>query len=213
MIFANIFAAAAAFATPFQPWSSLDGNVHLLRALAAQVSRDDQPVGSLMTPGWRLLWDGGPATPGRLIVRLSFRVVPAAPETKSSEYLQVGASHSRSAVRNCLGYGISGASGTRRPDRIINGRRFAVWENSDAGMSQQISATDLRTVAGGVCYAVERFRYSDSASELDPSVILSQARGAAALDAALASPQIGPLTPDQVLRPPTIKLPPGAVAR
>jgi hypothetical protein len=166
-----------------------------------------------MSSGWRLVWDGAAATPGQVIVRLSLRVAAAAPETKSSEYLQIGVGRSRAAVRTCVAYGLHGGSGKRLADRIINGRRFAVWENGDAGMSQQISGLDLRTVVGGACYAVERFRYSDSASDPDPSVTLSQARASADLDAALASLQIGPLGPDRVLQPPTVKLPPGAVSR
>ena len=80
-------------------------------------------------------------------------------------------------------------------------------------MSQQIRATDLRTVASGACYAVERFAYGDTASPPSPAVTLTQARGAAELDAALLSLQIGPLRQGDVLQPPRLRSPPGAVAR
>ena len=89
----------------------------------------------------------------------------------------------------------------------------AAWSNGDAGMSQQVSAIDLRTVVNGACYAVERFSYAEAAGNRDPSATLPQAEGAALLDHALASLQLGALSPGEVLQPDTLKLPPGAVAR
>jgi len=53
--------------------------------------------------------------------------------------------------------------------------------------------------------AVERFTVSESASDGDPSVTLPEARGAAELDATLASLRIE--------QAPALQMPPGAVAR
>ena len=200
------------FTSPLQPFASPDGRVHLLRPATASVSTADTAVGALMSPGWRLAWDGAPASPGRMVVRLSLAVVPPPPQTRASEYLQVGVSRDRAAVRACLTAGLKGPSGGRRPDRVIAGRRFAVWTNGDAGMSQQISATDLRAVADGACYAVERFGYGDTASARDATVTLTQARGAAMLDQALASLQLGRVPAGAVKQPPTLKAPPHTVA-
>jgi hypothetical protein len=191
---APVLATPARFANPLQPWSSPDGKVHLLRPVASAVTTSGDAVGSLMSPGWRLVWNGEP-TPGRLVARFSLRVTAVAPQTKRTEYLQVGASRSPKAVRSCLSDGLESVSGARQADRVINGRRYAVWTNGDAGMSQQIAATDLRAVVRGACYAVERFSYGDSASDPDPAVTLPQKRGAEMLDRALASLQLGALKP------------------
>jgi hypothetical protein len=202
----------ARFADPLQPWSSPDGKVHLLRPPAAAVSTLNDAVGSLMSPGWRLVWNGDP-TPGRLVARFSLRVTADAPQTNRTEYLQIGVGRGRKAARGCLSDGLESGSGARQADRVINGRRYAVWTNGDAGMSQQIAATDLRTVVGGACYAVERFSYGDSASDPDPAVTLPQKRGAAMLDRSLASLRLGARKRGEALSPPTSTLPPSAVAR
>lgn len=204
---------AARFTAPLQPFASADGQVHGLRPALAQVSTSQGSVGALASRGWRLIWDGAPATAGRVVVRLALPVAARAPQTRATEYLQVGVSRSPAAVRSCLAYGLGGSSGGRKPDRVINGRRFAVWANGDAGMSQAIAAIDLRTVADGACYAVERFSYGDSASVRDASLTLPQAQGAAMMDRALASLRLGALPPGGVERPPAVHVPSGAVAR
>ncbi len=212
---ASVMAAAppaTRFTAPLQPFASADGRVHLLRPAVARISSSDRPVGALTSGGWRLVWDGASATPGRLVVRLALPVAPAAPQTRATEFLQVGMSRDREAVRSCLTFGFKGGSNKPRPDRVINGQRFKVWTGGDAGMSQRVDATDLRTVADGACYAVERFSYGDTASERDPSITLPQAQGAAMLDQALASLQLGRISAGHVKRPSTLRSPRGAVA-
>lgn len=205
----GIAAAPARFTAPMQPWTSGDGRVSLLRPATAQPTTSSEPVSTLMSPGWRLIWGDAHPTPGRMIVRLMLKVVPDAPAKTATEVFQVGASRDPAVVRSCLRYGLDSGSGERKPDRVINGVRYVVWSNGDAGMSQGIGGTDLRAVVTGACYAVERFTVSESASDGDPSVTLPEARGAAELDATLASLRIeqGPA------QAPALQMPPGAVAR
>lgn len=209
----GLVGAQGRFTNPVQPWDSPDGRVHLLRPAIAALTVDDRPLGALASPGWRLVWDGAKVTPGRVLIRLVLKVAPNAPEATAIEGLQIGVGRGPGAVRSCLTYGLKGGSAVRRPDRIINGRRFAVWTNGDAGMSQRVSATDLRTVVGGACYAVERFGYGGSASSGDPLATLPQAKGADLLDAGLASLEITPQPSSRTLTPPHVTLPKGAVAR
>ena len=54
-----------AFANPLQPWASPDRRVHLLRPATSTLTDADTPVGALISPGWRLIWNGAGATPGR----------------------------------------------------------------------------------------------------------------------------------------------------
>ncbi len=213
MLAALIAAAPARFANPMQPWASTDGEVHLLRPIIADAGHDDAPIGSLMTQGWRLAWDGSAVGPGRMVVRLALKVAPSGRPGTMTEVLQIGRSRDPRVVRQCLSYGLRGGAVRRLPDRTINGRRFAVWRNSDAGMSQAIAATDLRAVVGGTCYAIARFRYAETARDRDPSVQLPASRGAALLDASLTSLQLGRLGPSQVIRPQFVSVPAGAVAR
>ena len=215
MLLMALLAATAPvrFTAPMQPWTSRDGNIRLLRPAVAQPTTSAAPLGALMTPGWRLIWAGEKATPGHVVVRLALKVTPPPPEKTATEVLQVGVSRDPGTVRSCLTYGLDGGSGRRQPDRVINGLRYAVWTNGDAGMSQRIAATDLRTIAAGACYAVVRFSYAESASDGDPSVTLPRARGASDLDATLASLRIGYAGPSGGPYPPVVRLPPGAVAR
>ncbi len=205
----SVAAAPAHFTAPMQPWTSPDGRVSLLRPAIAQPTTSGEPLSTLMSPGWRLIWGGAHPTPGRMIVRLTLKVAPEAPAKTATEVFQVGASRDPAVVKSCLRYGLDSGSGERKPARVINGVRYSVWSNGDAGMSQSIGGTDLRAVVAGACYAVERFTVSESASGGDPSVTLSEARGAAELDATLASLQIeqGPV------RAQALRVPPSAVAR
>ncbi len=192
-----------------QPWTSPDSQVSLLRPATARPLTSDEAVSTLMSPGWRLVWGADERAPGRLVVRLMLKVVPDTRTGTAVEVLQVGRSADPVAVGSCLRYGLDSGSGERRPDRVINGVRFAAWSNGDAGMSQGIGGTDLRAVVRGVCYAVERYTVSESASAGDPAVTLRRQEGAAELDVSLASLRIG----RGAATPPLVRLPPGAVAR
>ena len=138
--------------------------------------------------------------PGRhVVICLMLKVMPQAPATTATGVFQVGVSRDPAAVRSCLRRRLAGESGGRKPDRVINGVRCVEWSNGDAGMSQAI----------GACYAVERFTVSESASGGDPSVTLPEARGAAERDATVASLDAG----NGPAQAPTLRMPPGALAR
>ena len=174
-----------------RPWHSPDRAVALMRPVAARLTQADGALGSLMAPGWRLVWDGAAAVPGRMVVRLTLPVDPDDGVGQRSEVLQIGSSRDPAALRDCLRGGLGG--GQRLPSRVINGVRFAVWSHGDAGMSQQIAATDLRALVGGACYAIERFSYTVTDATRDPRVRLSREAGVRMMDAALASVKIGPV--------------------
>lgn len=171
-------------------WHSADHAVSLERPVAAALTQSGAPLGSMMSPGWRLAWDGARAVPGRMVVRLTLPVQTDDGIGQRSEVLQIGSSRDPAALRDCLVGGMRGAK--RLPARVINGVRYTVWSNSDAGMSQQIDALDLRAVVAGACYAVDRFSYTVSAVDRDQRVRLSRAAGVRMMDAALASVKIGP---------------------
>jgi hypothetical protein len=203
---------SARFTNPFQPWTSVEGTVSLLRPANVRPTDSDAPLGSLMSPGWRLSWGAAP-TPGHLIVRLALPVASEkAADAKVTEVLQVGASSDPASVQQCMTYGMVGESGHREEDRLINGVRYTVWSHSDAGMNQQIKALDLRAVVSDVCYAVERFSYIAVAESYDPSSSSPQAIAAAQLDKALASLQLGRDSAHRLRPPPTVNYP-GTVAR
>lgn len=207
--FLCIAAAPVRFTAPMQPWSSPDGRISLLRPAIAPPTTSDDAISTLMSPGWRLDWSGDHPAPGRMILRLTLKVVPESRTGTATEVFQIGSSTTLAAVKSCLHYGLDSGSGERQPDRVINGVRYVVWTNSDAGMSQGIGGTDLRAVVGGACYAVERYTVSESASDGDPSVILPEKDGVAALDATLASLRIM----HGAAKAPAIQMPRGATAR
>jgi len=173
-------------------WRSPDRAVALDRPVAAALTQSGAPLGSMMSPGWRLVWDGAKPVPGRMVVRLTLPVQTDDGLGQRSEVLQIGASRDPQALRDCLVGGLRGGSGKPLPSRVINGVRYAAWSNGDAGMSQQIAATDLRALVAGTCYAIERFSYTVTAVDRDQRVRLSQAAGVRMMDAALASVKIGP---------------------
>lgn len=208
LAFLCLAAAPMRFTAPMQPWTSPDGRVSLLRPAAAPPSTSGEVISTLMLPGWRLVW-GNHATPGHLIVRLSLKVLPKSRPGTATEVFQIGSSAAPGAVKSCLRYGLDSGSGERQSDRVINGVRYGVWSNGDAGMSQSIGGIDLRAVVDGACYAVERYTVAESASDGDPRVTLTEKRGATALDATLASLRIG----HGVASVAGMLLPPGAVAR
>ena len=47
---------------------------------------------------------------------------------------------------------------------MLGGHRWTVYTNGDAGMSQQVNATNLRTVVDGTCYAIDRVTYAVKAA-------------------------------------------------
>jgi hypothetical protein len=140
---------------------------------------------SLMAAGWRLSWDGSAAGPGTEVARFTRRARPADGVGTVDEMVQIGVGGPGSA-RDCLTRGLNGDDARRLPDRTINGRRWAVWTNGDAGMSQQITATDLRTVWRVRCYAVARISYAAKATDTPPG-LPPQAQAATVMDRALAS--------------------------
>ena len=183
-------ATPAAFAQGPNMWASPDGRVRLHHPAGVAPTTDDRPIGSLMSGGWRMIWDGKPVGRGRMLVRFAMKVAPRPPLRTATEVLQIGASSDPEVIASCRTHGLTGGSAMRQPDRTIHGVRYAVWRNGDAGMSQRISATDLRALVGGTCYAIARFAYGEAASDGNPLVTLPQARGAAMLDTALASLKI-----------------------
>jgi hypothetical protein len=203
-------ATISGFTAPQQSWASADGQIHLLRPAIAQPSHSQEPLGALMTKGWRLNWNGKTDTRGIVAIRLALPVKPTSGQGQTTEVLQVGWSDAPEALRTCLTFGLD--SGTRKllPPRTINGVSFTVIENGDVGMSQSINAVDLRSVAGGRCYAIERFSYSVSASDPDTKISLAQKQGASMLDASLSSLSLGR---GRTLAIPRVATPPGTVAR
>ena len=147
---------------------------------------------SLMSAGWRPSWDGSPTGPGTGVVRFSEQARPTEGEGLVDEMVQVGLSRDPGVVAQCGTTGTQGGSTRRLPNRMLGGHRWTVWGNGDAGMSQQIDATDLRTVVDGVCYAVERVTYRVAAADPLPASAPTQAAAAARMDAILASVQVGP---------------------
>ncbi|MBJ6122637.1 hypothetical protein [Sphingomonas mollis] len=166
------------------PFTSAADHLRIERPAGAQVSRTLDGR-SLMAAGWRLMWDGKPAGPGNDVVRFTIRARPTDGVGVVDEMLQIGIGKPGSA-RDCLTRGLRGGSARKLPDRLIDGRRWTAWSNGDAGMSQQITATDLRTVYRNRCYAVARIGYAVKAMDT-PRGLPAQAMAAAAMDRALAT--------------------------
>ena len=206
-------AAPARFASPLQPWRNADRTVALLRPVLARPQTTAPALGALMTPGWRLVWDGIPsAGAGEVVIRLQLPAAPVPPETGATEILQVGTSRYPDIVPRCLHDGITAKHVQRLPDRTLGGTRFLAWHDTDAGANQTIAATDYRAIVGGTCYAVERFRYATNATNATNAAPLPQPgtrfpQAAALLDAALASLRVGPAA-RTLPRPATFHLPP-----
>lgn len=146
---------------------------------------------SLMTRGWRLSWDGTPVGTGTGVVRFAQDARAADGQGFATELVQVGLSRDAGVVAQCGTAGTSGPNVRRLPNRMLGGHRWTVWSNGDAGMSQQITATDLRTVVNGTCYAIERVSYAVKAAPPLPANAPTQAAAAARMDAILASVRLG----------------------
>jgi hypothetical protein len=165
--------------------ASADGSVRLPRPAGATVERT-LPGRPLMAEGWRLMWDGRPAGAGEPLIRVTLR--SRSDPGVVDEIVQVGRSRAPSAVRTCLNAGLGG--GTKLPARRFAGHRWAAVRHADAGMSQEVTATDYRAVIGGSCWAVARVRYAVRAREPAPG-LPAAATASAAMDRALAGLQIG----------------------
>lgn len=146
---------------------------------------------ALVSAGWRLMWDGTPAGPGTGVVSFSQDARPSDGQGYVTEAIQIGMSRDAGVVANCGTAGVQSGDTQRLPNRMIGGHRWTVWTNGDAGMSQQIAATDLRTVVDGVCYAIDRFSYAVKAAPPLPRTAPAQADAAARIDAILASTVVG----------------------
>jgi hypothetical protein len=146
---------------------------------------------ALMNAGWRQIWDGSPVGRGVGIVRFWQVAKPVDGQGQVTEMVQVGFSRSAAVVATCGTEGLKSASGRRLPDRMLGGHRWTVYSNGDAGMSQQVSATNLRTVVNGACYAIDRVTYAVKAAPPLARIAPTQAIAAARMDAILATIKVG----------------------
>ena len=146
---------------------------------------------ALMTAGWRTMWDGKPVGRGVGIVRFWQDAKPRDGEGRVTEMVQVGFSRSAAVVARCGSDGVKSGNARRLPDRMLGGHRWTVYTNGDAGMSQQVTATNLRSVIGGACYAIDRITYGVKAGSPPARNAPTQAVAAARMDAVLATIKVG----------------------
>lgn len=183
--------AAAASANPApHAFAGAGGLVRLSYPLSLHPTQDFSGK-SLMTGGWRLSWDGAPVGPGTGVVRFAQDARPRDGQGTVTELVQVGLSRDAGVIAHCGTTGALGSSGRRLPNRMLGGHRWTVYRNGDAGMSQQIVATDLRTVVDGTCYAVDRVSYAVTAAQPLPAGAPTQDSAAARMDAILSSIRVG----------------------
>lgn len=175
--------AMATFASP-------DGTLQLSHPFALRPGKDFAGR-SLMAGGWRLMWDGKDVGRGDGLARFALLARPTQGPGDVTEMLQIGMSRDPAVVASCLDHGLDSGSGGKAGTRMINGHRWTERRNADAGMSQSIDATDLRTVSAGACYAVDRVTYRTSAAETPDAATPTQAEAAATMDAILDSIRIG----------------------
>ncbi len=145
----------------------------------------------LMAGGWRLMWDGKPVGRGVGVARFWQVAKPRDGVGQVTEMVQIGFSRDAGVVAACGTDGTRSANVRRLPNRMLGGHRWTVYQNGDAGMSQQVAATSLRTVVEGACYAVDRITYSVKAASPPPRIAPTQAVAAAAMDAILESVHVG----------------------
>jgi hypothetical protein len=146
---------------------------------------------SLMTGGWRLMWDGTAPGRGVGVARFWQTAKPKDGAGQVIEMVQIGYSRAAAVVAKCGTEGLRGDSGRRLPDRMLGGHRWTVYSNGDAGMSQGVTATDLRTVVGGACYAVDRITYAVKAAAPPSRTAPTQAVAAERMDAILETIHVG----------------------
>ncbi|WP_420606071.1 hypothetical protein [Novosphingopyxis sp.] len=161
--------APAPSATPepaTRDWRSEDGTIALTYPSALAPSASTSTSGpfpaTYFTPeGWRAMSDAAPVGPGEGLVRFSedTRIAGSVPRV-ATEILQIGRSDDADVIADCLTRGLEGGNGSKQPDRTIGGVRFTVYRNGDAGMSHQLSSTDLRAVHKGRCIAIDRLSSS-----------------------------------------------------
>ncbi|MEG8048914.1 hypothetical protein QP178_03055 [Sphingomonas aurantiaca] len=154
--FANATAANKSFV-------GAGGNVRLSHASSLTPTRNfaGRP---LMNRGWRQMWDGAPIGRGVGIVRFWELAKPTDGQGQVTELLQVGFSRSAAVVATCGTAGMVSGNVRRLPNRMLGGHRWTVYASGDAGMSQQVSATNLRSVINGACYAIDRVTYAVKAA-------------------------------------------------
>ncbi len=146
---------------------------------------------ALMNSGWRQMWDGTPVGRGVGIVRFWQVAKPTDGQGQVTEMIQVGFSRSTAVVATCGTAGMVSGSAKRLPNRMLGGHRWAVYSNGDAGMSQQVSATNFRSVIDGACYAIDRVTYAVKAAPPPGRNAPTQAIAAAKMDAILATVKVG----------------------
>ena len=191
LIPALLAVTAAANAAPLQKaYVGAGGLVRLTYPAGLTPSRDFHGM-SLMSAGWRLSWDGVPVGPGTGIVRFAEQARPTSGPGIVNEMVQIGLSRDPGVVAHCGTTGALGDDGKRLPNRMLGGHRWTAYTNGDAGMSQGIVATDLRTVVDGVCYAIDRVSYSVTAADPLPRSAPAQVAAAARMEAILASVRVG----------------------
>ncbi len=183
--------AAAASAAPVQRSYVGAGGLVELRYPAGLAPGHAFGGRSLMAAGWHLSWNGAAVGPGTGVVRFSQDARPAGGPGVVTELVQIGLSRDAGVVAHCGTTGALGDGGKRLPDRMLGGHRWTAYRNGDAGMSQGIVATDLRTVVDGVCYAIDRVTYSVKAADPLPGTATKQAAAAARMDAILATVRVG----------------------
>jgi hypothetical protein len=146
---------------------------------------------ALMNSGWRQMWDGTPTGRGVGVVRFWQVAKPRDGQGQVTEMVQVGFSRSAKVVARCGTDGMVSGSGRRLPDRMLGGHRWTVYFNGDAGMNQQVRATNLRSVINGACYAIDRVTYSVKAASPPARTAPTQAVASARMDAILATIKVG----------------------
>ena len=146
---------------------------------------------ALMTAGWRTMWDGKPVGRGIGVARFWQIAKPRDGVGQVVEMVQIGFSRDAGVIARCGTDGAKGANGRRLPDRMLGGHRWTAYSNGDAGMSQSVAATSLRTVVEGTCYAVDRVTYSIKAASAPSRTAPTQAAAAAAMDGILATVHVG----------------------
>ena len=146
---------------------------------------------ALLNSGWRQMWDGTPVGRGVGIVRFWQVAKPTAGQGQVTEMIQVGFSRSAGVVAKCGPEGLVSGHARRLPNRMLGGHRWTVYTNGDAGMSQQVNATNFRSVINGACYAIDRITYAVKAAAPAGRNAPPQAVAAARMDEILATIKVG----------------------
>ncbi|MXP26738.1 hypothetical protein GRI39_11895 [Altererythrobacter indicus] len=148
----------------FADWQSKDSLIALSYPTSLTPTRDFS--GTYFTPaGWRMMFDGSPVGAGVGQVRFTAKSKSADEMPRiATDILQIGTSRNADVVADCLTRGLQGGSAVKEPNRIIGDVSFTVYSNGDAGMSHQLSSTDMRAMYQGTCIAIDRLTISVPAS-------------------------------------------------